>query len=442
MEEIEINLTLKVKVPQEGLNVNGVLQGLGKGIREMWPQMLRCILHAVEEREIARLQRRGSYVRNGHTSRQRIIRTEFGAVPYRLQQMQEKTTGRTVVPLRESAFLLPYGVGEGEETLEKAVGAAIHLSYRRAASETERMGGGRVSPMGVHRRLQKLARQRCQLGNLQHIPYRFLMVDGTGYRRQGARGRDLGRGEFRCALAATGVGSPFDTVGVWVDTSWADIRSDLEQRLRYDHLEVLLADGESGAERLLAEGMRFQRCVIHGKRDFAALLYADGITGKAQKPFRERLAALPVFSLHKKRLEQVTEEDRPLVEKAAEHTKEGFRALLALLDEKRYPQSRTYIKNLVDNVTTFLDWWLHKGEWIDATTNIIEGTFSRIKNRIKNVGRRWSDRGMLNWLLVAVQKIFYPGLWRTLWEHFDERNPAIEMKIVHIDWKWLSCPIT
>jgi len=88
-------------VPQEGLNVNGVLRGLGKGIREMWPQMLRCILHAVEQ--------------------------------------------------RESAFLLPYGVGEGEETLEKAVGAAIHLSYRRAASETERMGGGRVSPMGVHR---------------------------------------------------------------------------------------------------------------------------------------------------------------------------------------------------------------------------------------------------------------------------------------------------
>ena len=62
-----------------------------------------------------------------------------------------------------------------------------------------------------------------------------------------------------------------------MDKDWRFIRKDLGKRLDYEKLEVLFSDGGPGIEQnLLSEGMKPQRCVWHGKRDFPFLLYQDG----------------------------------------------------------------------------------------------------------------------------------------------------------------------
>jgi hypothetical protein len=51
------------------------------------------------------------------------------------------------------------------------------------------------------------------------------------------------------------------------------------------------------------------------------------------------------------------------------------------------------------------------------TTNAIESHFRQICNRVKHIGRSWSDRSLLNWLTVSFYKIFKPERWSLQWEN-------------------------
>jgi transposase-like protein len=48
-----------------------------------------------------------------------------------------------------------------EETMEPPLGLSIHLSYRRATSEVQRIQGQSMSHTTVHSRLQKFAQHHC-----------------------------------------------------------------------------------------------------------------------------------------------------------------------------------------------------------------------------------------------------------------------------------------
>ena len=88
-------------------------------------------------------------------------------------------------------------------------------------------------------------------------------------------------------------------------------------------------------------------------------------------------------------------------------------------------------------VTTFLKHWLDNGEVIPLTTNAIESAFSQVNNRIKRVGRRWSEQGLLNWLKVTFYKIFKPELWTTLWNS-DRDFPKIKLTSLKISRHWFN----
>ena len=58
-----------------------------------------------------------------------------------------------------------------------------------------------------------------------------------------------------------------------------------------------------------------------------------------------------------------------------------------------------------------------------------------MNNRIKRVGRRWSETGLLNWLKVTFYKIFKPGALDNAVEH--ERDfPKIKLLSLQISWRW------
>ncbi len=271
MDELEIRLALRFSVPKDGLTVNGILQGLKEQTPLILTTLLEMIFKALEERTVGRLRRehRGRYAGNGHQPNARKLITPFGAFRYRMIQMIDTQTGKTIVPLAKELGLEPYKQYQAG-ALESGIGLAIHLSYRQASSEVIRIRGHGPGKSTLYRWFGQLSQTHGQWPEMKEIPYRFLMVDGTKVHLQGPGGIDLGQTEMRWALASQGTGSPFEPVGFWIGKGWAAIRQDLEKRLAYEKIEVLFSDGGPGIEEnLLTEGMSQQRCLWHGKRELS-----------------------------------------------------------------------------------------------------------------------------------------------------------------------------
>lgn len=440
MDEIEINLTLRLSIPRENLTVNGVFAALKEQTPRLHFSILDALFQALEERSVRELKAThpGRYISNGHLPRPRQLRTPFGLYRYRLAQLYDKLERRTVIPLRVNGFL-PLYKRCMESSQEAGVGLAVHLSYRRSAKEVRRMYGSSSSAMTLHRALQDFSEKACGWPDLKDKPYRFLMADSTGVVLQDGRGHTLRSTKMKWALASCGENKVFEPVGFWISKDWKEVRKDLQARLNYGSLEVLISDGETGIEALLEEGMRHQRCVWHGKREFPYFLYLEGLKKKEQAPFVEKLKGIPVFELSKTQLEELSEEDLPRVKELADRTVQGFKELVEVLDAERYPRARVYVQNLSENIGTFFSWWLEKNEWIPMTTNVVESALSLVKNRIKRIGRRWTDTGLLNWLGVTMIKIFFSHRWKELWDQYLKLNRGFQMISIQASYRWINC---
>lgn len=437
MGEITLELSLVFQIPESGLTINGLIGGMKEAVGEIHGKILKSLMQALEERLIDSMVQSDPerYRRNGRQSNSRSLKCTLGTIGYRFAQLRDEPSGRSLTPLVEALGIPAYD-HYLDEALEPGIGLSVHVSYRRASSEVERIGGISMSHTTVHRRLQESAQSHDPFGPMKERGFRSLLVDGTKVHLQGAAGKDLGQVQMRWAMASEGSLSRFEPVGFWIDTPWAQIRKELEERVDYPKLEVLFCDGEQGIEEnLLHPGMKPQRCQWHGKREFPYFLYADGFKKAEQHSLVEKLQSIPVMTLTQNDMEKLRPEDRPRVEQLVERTQQGFEQLLQALDPQRYPRTRTYIENLMVPVTTFLKHWLESGEVIPLTTNAIENAFSRVNNRIKRVGRRWSEVGLLNWLKVTFYKIFKPELWGKLWNS-EPDYPRIKLISLQISWRW------
>ena len=208
VRELELNLVLVFRVPEDGLTVNGILLGLEEQTPLILNAVLQSILKALEERTVQRLIRKhpGRFVLNGHQPNARKLITHFGVVRYRMVQMIDKKTGKTVIPLAKALALVPYRQYQAE-ALRAGVGLAIHLSYARATREIVRIRGQGPSKSTTYRWFREIACTQCRWPSMKDYPYRFLMVDGTKVRLQGPGGKDLGYKEMRGCSAASGMGS-------------------------------------------------------------------------------------------------------------------------------------------------------------------------------------------------------------------------------------------
>ena len=441
MGEIALDLRLVFTIPSARLTINGLVLGLKQAAPQVLATILTTLLEAIEEKAVERQIEKDPqrYRKNGHQSKPRQFSCSMCDFSYQFAQLKDRKTGRSLTPLVK-ALSIPEQVRFLEEALEPGIGLSAHVSYRRAAAEVERIGGQTMSHTTIHRRLQEFARSHDPFGDLRDRALLWLLVDGTKVHLQGAQGKDRGQVQMRWALASEGTGKPFEPVGFWIDSSWKSIRQDLAKRLNYAMLRVLFSDGESAIEEnLLSSRMHPQRCLWHGKHDFPYILYTEGLKKPDQKPLIDKLNAIAAMRMTQAKLEQLKPQDRAHVQQLAQQTQQGFEQLLKALEP--YPKARTYIENLIKPVTTFLRWWLQKGEALPLTTNAIESHFSQVCNRVKRIGRRWSDRGLLNWLTVCFYKIFKPELWGLQWENVPRKLVKIRLQSVEATYQW-SAAIT
>lgn len=435
-DEFQIKITLKFKIPKEGITINSVLYTVKECLKEVGKTLARTLLSGIEEKAIKeKLKTNPGYTLNGHQSTERQIKASFGDFSYRCAQLYDRVNRKTVIPLQEKLSWPSYR-RYMNEAVSGCASLVTHVSFRRAVKEAERMTGTEISAATFHRMFQLFAEGYANWPRQKDIPYRFLMGDGTPIRIQDGRGKSLGKKEMRWAMGSTGEGKPFSLLGFWLDTEWSKIKEELKEIIDYSKIEVLFADGEKEIQALLEDGMDLQRCVLHGEKELFFKLYLDGFKKKKQEPFKKLMAALPVFQLNKARLEKLSLEDRETVEKMATQSRQGLEEIIKILDPNKYPKARSYLLNLKEDLFTFFDVWLKTGEWIPLTTNALESGFSQVKNRLWSIGKRWTEKGVLNWLKISLLKIFKPQIWGELWDKYLKINPAFQLVSVEVAWQW------
>ena len=144
-----------------------------------------------------------------------------------------------------------------------------------------------------------------------------------------------------------------------------------------------------------------------------------------------------MFFLTREVLEKVLPPEKEAIGGVVEEIKAGFRKLFEALDPQKYPKARTYLENFYHQALLVFEYWLEGKGWIPLWTNAIESALSRVVNRIKRVGKRWSDRGLINWLMIALRKIFKPENWEVLWTQYLKIHRQIELKSVEVSYAWL-----
>lgn len=435
-DEFEIKLTLKFRIPKEGITINSVLYTVTTNLKEVGKAVAKALLAGLEEKAIEeKLKTEPGYALNGHQSTERQIKASFGSFGYRCAQLYDRVKGKTIIPLQEKLNWPSYR-RYMNEAVSGCASLVTHVSYRRSVKEAKRMTGTEISATTFHRMFQLFSEGYAQWPKQKDIAYRFLMADGTFVRLQDGRGKSLGKKEMQWVMGSIGEGEPFSLLGFWLDTEWSKIKKELKEIINYSKIEVLFADGEREIQALLEEGMDLQRCVLHGEKELFYKLYLDGFKKKKQVPFKKLMAELPVFQLNKARLEKLSLKDRETVEKLADQSRQGLEEIIKILDPNKYPKARSYLLNLKEDLFTFFDVWLETGEWIPLTTNALESGFSQVKNRLWSIGKRWTEKGVLNWLRISLQKIFKPQLWEELWDKYLKINPAFRLVSMEVAYQW------
>lgn len=373
-----------------------------------------------------------------HDYRRRIFNTCIGRLELNL--LRVRPVGEKPRYAISRTVLLESGCYT-KDSFESAVSLLPLLSYRRSSAESRNLTSSGPTKSTLHRRVKDLEPLLDKHPENEAPGYRYLFVDGTGVRIQDWAWTDAGltrffeSSELRIVYASKGLKEPAEVVGRWLkDTSWEEIAKETYHRIRAADIIQLTTDGEDGIEAaFLRPGMRFQRCTTHAWRSFKQSLYLDGLSQDERATFMKKLYSIPVFDCAvKANLESLKPEDRDTIAQQLQKSETDLTELQQFMKNKGYRKAAIYLENLTNPLLSFMRSWLKDGKESPTTNNIPENRFSLIKNRIRSIGKRWSEDGVLRLVDLAIHKLF-PGYdWKEFWNQVMPRTNRITGYIVAI----------
>jgi len=119
------------------------------------------------------------------------------------------------------------------------------------------------------------------------------------------------------------------------------------------------------------------------------------------------------------------------VKKILIESRRQWEELLEVFDKEVYPRAHSYLRRLGENLFTFLEYFLEKGEWVPNVSNMAENVIGRIKLRVRRIGKRWSEKGLMALFQAMARRIFEIESWSA----FEERlfGAGIRPKLVALE---------
>jgi len=436
--QLEVTLELEIKIDENQLNINGLIKAICMNQKEYGRILLQEVVEAIDRKASNALidNNTGRYRNKGYSKRE--FKTPMGKTTIGFTKLKDLETNQIVEPGKKILDVPKYKRWT-PWCLTPAAGLLAKVSYSASSKEAIRLQGDAPSSSTLHRRLKDLVGDGSFTPYLRKRQFRYLIVDGTVARfqnRSNAEKDAFYQGEIRFAFASTGENRPFELVGMWVQKTWQECASELYSRMSIDRLEVLICDGGPGIEdAFMRQGMRIQRCQWHGKRDLAFILYQDGVKKAQQEEVMKRYANIPLVGWNKENIETLKGNDTKDLEKLQNKTLVAFCDLYFFLESKGYHNASVYLKNLAKPFVSFIDYLIETGKAIPATSNIIEGKIGLFKNRIRSIGKRWSEDGLMRWLSIAVKKLLPEFNWESLWDTITGNPLAVQIKFTMISTK-------
>lgn len=390
--------------------------------REGMPGFVSLILSLVDEQlciDLMRGESRFSHAPccerpryEAHDRRDRSFRTSVGDVELRWRRVRCKNCGRGFIPLREFLGVDAYQSKSNE--LERVVTEVVsEQSYRRSSDHLLRIGEIPVPKSTLHR---WVAQSDCD-ELVWPRGLRFLLADGSGYKRRPDPERELNnRGEVRVALGVNNRGATV-ALGAWSGKSWEEIGADLNRsRGRRAKAGLLVSDGEAG----LAEGLSdlangHQRCHWHMARDLNHTLWEDESPKPERDAYGGRLRGILGLELPVDCVEPVREDDKSLI---SARIKEAERQLDKLAGEfflKGYVKASGYVNRARKNLFANLRLWLKCGIIGPRASSLIERMMREIGRRLKRIAFGWSEQGAAKMARIVIKRFSSAKQWDAYW---------------------------
>lgn len=427
--KIEIELGFNWKVGKVNLNemvyrvdelVPGlVCQVLEKVIEDYQEVVVQRLsrAHSSEARAcLGRHQRKGEpgrscrgrrVIRQGYRRDRRGIKSKYGTVRVRLQEVECMLCGARFCPLLDALGLEPYE--RSDDVLEKEViSAVIDTNYRRLI-EGHSLD---VSLGGVHNFVAGSDIDELLGGDLELDRYRAVLGDGTGLKKKGGKS-----GEMRVLVGITATGG-LEPIGSWVDTAWEDIERQVKRRIRSNPQQppLLIYDGEQGLEHFLAGAVRgHQRCTWHAVRGLYHAMWEDGQRKKEIQPHKKQLSKIVAVEIPEGDYDRLAPEAIEEVQQKYTNVKKDMNDLIETFYQQNCPNAVEYLKNLVKGLYHQVNMWLATGIIAPKTISRLERLFRELGRRLKKIAWGWSDRVATKLSKMIMIKQYKPELWKQYW---------------------------
>lgn len=434
--EIRVRLEAVISLQEGEVNINEILQAIGKWGRDMTIKVAEGTINAYQERIVSMLcageggdnwlpheakgckgqMCLGGCYRGGGKREPRGLRTELGALGVQ--------TWLVVCGICGKRFRILGPLLKVEARARPTIGLK-HMMAETMTDLSYRKGGGRMAALAQVEVPHSTA-QRWMAGGdwdaLQEPAFRArtwesfqgIMADGTGYKRQGA---DSTRGELRLVMGVAGSPRRLIPLGAWADKSWEDIDKEiLAAKPKKITPPVVVVDGEPGQEVLRNLAEDIQRCQWHIPHQLGFALYQDGIKRPEQREHLDKLAGLIKIELPSGEYRSIPPEVRDQIQGQVIEGKETMNALALSFHRKGYLAAASYLRNATEHTFTIVEKWLELGYMPPKAISLLERVMREMGRRIKKIGASWKEKGVLAVARVLLTRIYDPKRWRKFWE--------------------------
>jgi len=440
---LRIHLVLEISVPKEATVFQALTVAFWRFQGLAATTLFAAVLNAIQERARADLEGRhpGRFRDKGH--QERTWELPFGSVTLPLDKLVDRSTGRTVYPLKE-AMDLPERVTWSEDTLLPGYRLSVLQSFRESNRAVQKTSSSGRAPhhSTLHRRFQRFAERLDPTPDLTGCegaePTVFQQADGTKLAMQD-RGRNAGKSDLRLVVGSRTPQDRLEVLDFSVGDAWETVAGRLRERFP-EPPKVLVSDGEEEIPYALAgPNTQHQRCLVHARRGLPFALYRDEIKKADRETWTEAFGDIPAMQLCQAEVNRLAQGDQAVLRTLLETSEKAFADLLAKLPRSFCPHTHQYVLGLIRDGLTYLRLLLEGQDAILVSTNRTESLMSRLALRLKRIGKRWSEPGALNMLAAVLTSALHPESYEQLEALIrGDNKPTVSILITSLNSAWAS----